>query len=80
MSRPKGSKNKEYPEVSESIEKEPIERAPYIIVKADSYIALEAYVNQNIDDGYEPTGGVSVTTYMGANGQEFLCFQAMVKK
>ena len=80
MSRPKGSKNREYPKMVESIEKETIGRDPYIIVKANSHVALEAYVNQNIDDGYEPIGSVTVTTYMGANGQEFLCFQAMVKK
>ena len=59
MSRPKGSKNKEYPEEVESIEKEPVKHAQYIIVSADSHTALEAYVNQNIDDGYEPIGGLS---------------------
>lgn len=79
MSRPKGSKNTVYPEIGEAVGREKVE-APYIIVKANSHTLLEAYVNQNIDDGYEPIGGVSVTTYMGANGQEFLCFQAMVKK
>ncbi len=59
----------------------------YTLVSADTGASpnveavLVSKVNQLIQSGWEPIGGVSLVTYRDGYGQEqLICYQAMIKR
>jgi len=52
----------------------------YRIVESESAVGLEIQVNKEIQNGFEPVGGVSVTRYVIENEKEYWLYsQAMIK-
>lgn len=88
MSRPKGSKNEPKQEIdcyqatatiTQSAIIPPTEKPKYFILTDNNIYGLGLQVRQHIDNGFIPQGGVSVVTWQGINGREFLYSQAMLK-
>ena len=76
MSRPKGSKNVEK-DISTNAEL--VADNKCIVIKSGDLDIFLFCVNKAIADGYTCQGGVSVVTWQGINGREFLYSQAMLK-
>ncbi|MFA5208288.1 MAG: hypothetical protein WC428_06625 [Candidatus Paceibacterota bacterium] len=87
MSRPKGSKNapvdvKKGNNIIDTIEKlKDHQYGEYRICHANDVLDIVELVEANINLGYQPQGGVSVTNYRGLDGNIVMVYcQAMVRR
>ena len=89
MTRPKGIPNKPKQEidcyqatatVTQSTTIPLTEKPKYFVLSDNNIYGLGLQVRQHIDNGFTPQGGVSVTSWQGISGREYLYCQAMVRR